>query len=331
MRVHSPRRVSQSPLAVAIGISVGFHLLVVAVALLVRTPANTPAMKRGEPLFVELPQADQPAERGAPAGPSSQPKGPTTPPAPPAVKAQPQPRAAPTPPQPSPREVRPPQPRAPEQTAAASPPPRPATPEAPAPDGLQAPAPAPKPPEPTVNEPEPAPEPPAREASPPPRVAAVPPQPPLVDSRSALRRGGPGGAGGSGEGWAGIEGEPIPLDSSDPKFNDYLERIRRMIKEKWGYPCVKDLASGHCDYKSARLVIVFGILKDGRVPVVEVAKQSGYPIYDDYAANAIKLAQPFPPVPASLMSSAKSGSAGVKIVAAFHYQLVESSLTNILR
>jgi len=162
-------------------------------------------------------------------------------------------------------------------------------------------------------------------------VAAVPPRPPLIDSRSALRRGGPAGAGGSGESWAGIEGEPIPLDSSDPKFNDYLERIRRMIKEKWGYPCVKDLANGHCDYKSARLVIVFGILKDGRVPVVEVAQQSGYPIYDDYAANAIKLAQPFPPVPASLMASAKSGSSGVKIVAAFHYQLVESSLTNILR
>src|SRR2546425_477082 len=73
MRVHSPRRMSQSPFAVAIGISVGFHLLLLAVALLVRTPANSPAMKRGEPLFVELPQADQPAERGAPASPSAAP------------------------------------------------------------------------------------------------------------------------------------------------------------------------------------------------------------------------------------------------------------------
>jgi protein TonB len=323
---------SQSPFAVAIGISVGFHLLLLAVALLVRTPASSPAMKRGEPLFVELPQADQPAERGAPASPSAAPKTPPTPPAPPAVKAQPQPRVAPSPPQPSPREVRAPQPRAPEQTAAATAPPRAATPEAPAPDGTQAAAPAAKPAEPMVNEPERLAETPPREASPPqPRVAAVPPQPPMVDSRSALRRGGPGGAGGSGEGWAGIEGEPIPLDSSDPKYNDYLDRIRRMIKEKWGYPCIKDLASGHCDYKSARLVIVFGILKDGRVPVVEVAQQSGYAIYDDYAANAIKLAQPFPPVPASLMASAKSGSSGVKIVAAFQYMLVESSLTNILR
>ena len=104
-----------------------------------------------------------------------------------------------------------------------------------------------------------------------------------------------------------------------------------MIKEKWGYPCIKDVATGHCDYKSARLVIVFGILKDGRVPMLEVAQQSGYAIYDDYASNAIRLAQPFPPVPASLMATAKSGSSGVKIVAAFQYVLVESSLTNILR
>jgi len=213
-----------------------------------------------------------------------------------------------------------------------SPPARPATPEPPAPDGLQAPTPPPTAAEPMVNEPARAPETPPREASPPqPRVATVPPQPPLVDSRTALRRGGPGGAGGSGEGWAGIEGEPIPLDSSDPKYNDYLERVRRMIKEKWGYPCIKDIATGHCDYKSARLVIVFGILKDGRVPMLEVAQQSGYAVYDDYAANAIRLAQPFPPVPASLMATAKSGSSGVKIVAAFQYVLVESSLTNILR
>jgi outer membrane biosynthesis protein TonB len=193
----------------------------------------------------------------------------------------------------------------------------------------------PKAAEPAPSEPARAPEAP-REATPPspsPRVAAVPESQPAPDIRQALRRGGPGpgGAGGKGEGWSGIEGEPIPLDSTDPKFNDYLDRIRRMIKEKWGYPCIKDIATGHCDYKSARLVIVFGILKDGRVPMLEVAQQSGYDVYDDYAVNAIKLASPFPPVPASLMATAKSGSAGVKIVAAFQYVLVESSLTNILR
>ena len=335
MRVHVSRRVSRRPLAIAIGVSVGLHLLLLAVVLLVRPPANPYMVKRGEPLFIELPKAEGPAERGAPPAPSPTPKGQPAPPAPPAVKAQPQPRVAPSQPQPAPASPRAPQPRAPEPPAVASAPVRPPTPEPPAADGLQASTPPSKPAEPVVDEPVRPPEAQPREAAPatppPPQVAAVPPSPPLIDSRSALRRGGPAGAGGAGEGWAGIEGEPIPLDSADPKYNDYLERVRRMIKEKWGYPCIKDVSTGHCDYKSARLKIVFGILRDGRVPTLAVTLESGYPIYDDYAANAIRLAQPFPPVPASLLAAAKSGSTGVKIEAAFQYVLVESSLTNILR
>ena len=345
MRVHTARRVSRRPLAIAIGVSVGLHLLIVAAVLFVRPPANPYMVKRGEPLFVELPKAEEPAARGGPQGGEPTPNTPPAPPARPAPKAQPQPqpRVAARPPQPSPAEPRAPQPqqpaqRAPQQQAVASAPSTPTPPaahEPPAPDGLQPAQPPAKSAEPAPSEPARPPEAPPRDAAqsapPQPRVAAVPPSPPLVDSRAALRRGGPGGAGGAGEGWAGIEGEPIPLDSSDPKYNDYLERVRRMIKEKWGYPCIKDVATGHCDYKSARLVIVFGILKDGRVPTLEVHQQSGYAIYDDYAANAIRLASPFPPVPAALMATAKSGSAGVKIVAAFQYVLVESSLTNILR
>jgi TonB family protein len=134
------------------------------------------------------------------------------------------------------------------------------------------------------------------------------------DSLSALRRPvwAPGNAGQRGESWAGIEGEPLPLDSTDPRYNDYLDGLRRMIKERWGYPCVKDHATGRCEYKSVKVTIVFGILKDGRVPTLEVVQPSGYEIYDNYAANAIRLASPFPPVPQALMATAQPGSAGVK-------------------
>jgi protein TonB len=151
-------------------------------------------------------------------------------------------------------------------------------------------------------------------------VASIPsgPRDPVFDLRSLGR----GGAGGRGEARGGIEGEPIPLDSRDPKYSDYLDRIRRMIKERWGYPCVKTGTA--CEYKTAELVIEFGIAKDGKVPFVHLVRTSGYPIYDDYALNAIRLASPFPPVPDSLSKK------GFPIMARFHY-VVDTSLVNTLR
>jgi TonB family protein len=104
-----------------------------------------------------------------------------------------------------------------------------------------------------------------------------------------------------------------------------------MIKEKWDYPCVKNMATGHCDYKSARLVIELGIFKDGRAAYVTVIQGAGFEVYDEYAVAAIRLAQPFPPVPPELTERAAPGSPGVRIVATFHYNLVGSSLTQILR
>ncbi len=264
--------------------SVAAHLLVLGVLVWVKPPSMVVDVKRGEPLFVELPAADEPAQRGLP--PASTPERP---------KAQPAPR--PVAPAASPAPVTP----SPSMVARAVPEPAPPTPV---------------PPEAAA-----------------PRVAPLAPAPPAPreaapDIRAALRRGapGPGGAGGSGEGRAGIEGEPIPLDSKDPRYNDYLDRVRRMIKEKWAYPCVKNDATGHCEYKSAQLVIEFGILKDGRVPFVVVRKHSDFDIYDEYALNAIKLASPFPPVPDALTSGRK----GIPILATFSY-IVESSLTNLLR
>src|SRR5207245_2801465 len=191
---------------VSVAGSVAAHLLVVAALVWVKPPSTIMTVKRGEPLFVELPEADEPAQRGLPGG--------------------------------------------------------------------RAPGPGEAPP----------------------------------DAGSARRRGGPGpnGAGGSGEGRAGIEGEPLPLDSKDARYNDYLDRVRRMIKEKWAYPCVNNLATGQCEYKSAQLVIEFGILRDGRVPFVIVLKQSDFEIYDEYAVNAIELASYFPP----MQNSVSDGRAG---------------------
>jgi outer membrane biosynthesis protein TonB len=328
---------SQRPL-VGIGGSLALHLALVAALVWVKPPSTDVKIKRGEPLFVELPQADEQAQQGLPGGPPN-PAEPAKP-APPVAKAQPAPKPA------APVVARPASPPRTEGGLTEKPvaPPRPAPPRVPEPPKVASAPPISKP-----DAPEPVPAVPAKPAVTPPdrpevAEAPKPAEPPkdaardgagaaggpkvaaVPDVRSALGRGGPGGAGGRGEGRAGIEGEPIPLDSKDPRYNDYLDRVRRLIKAKWVYPCVKDDATGRCEYKSAQLVIEFGILKDGRVPFVTVRAQSGLGIYDEYAVNAIKLASPFPPVPDSMTGSRR----GIPILATFSY-IVESSLTNLLR
>ena len=116
-----------------------------------------------------------------------------------------------------------------------------------------------------------------------------------------------------------VGGEPVPLDSVDPRYSAYLGRVREMIKQKWSYPCVTNEATATCEYKSAKVVIVFDVLSDGRVTLVAVQERSGHEIYDDYAVNAITQASPFPPVPPELMTLAKSGGTGIRITAAFDY------------
>jgi TonB family protein len=347
--------------------SLVLHLVAVGLVLMMNgLPSTRYVVKRGEPLFVELPDLSEPAPKGNPAAktlgaPASQPrpapKAAPPPrvaaaPPPPAVKPEPERAVEPTPPPPpksQPEATPPPPPKAesqPEPAVAPPPPPAPEPPRVvepppPPPSVAEAPpAPAPPPPAPPVAQAPPAPAapaaPPAPTTSPEParapQVALATPAPatpePPIDIRSALGRGG--GAGGArGGGRGGIEGEPIPLDSADAKFSDYLDRLRRRIKDKWGFPCIKG-GPGVCEYKTTSLIVEFGILKDGRLQFIEVVQSSGFPIYDDYAVNAIKFASPFPAVPPDMIVSMRRGSTGVSIMARFNY-VVDTSLTNLLR
>ena len=47
-----------------------------------------------------------------------------------------------------------------------------------------------------------------------------------ADPRAAGTQGGRGG----------VEGEPVPLDSPDPKYAEYFDLVREKIRENWGYP-----------------------------------------------------------------------------------------------
>jgi len=317
------RQWQRGRLAAGVTVSVLLHLVLVALVIGLRLPGTRYEARRGEPLIVELPKAPESPPPGFPGAPASRPSRASAPaaPSPPARVAA---KSAPIPAEPvqRPQRAQPvqrPQPPEPVQRAAepvphaAEPVTRP-QPVAPAEPAQHVPsAVATKPSEADA-------QPPAER-----QVAALPPtaQPPgraTPDIRTALRRG----AGGSGDGRGGIEGEPIPLDSTDPRYSDYLEQVRRRIKEKWGYPCEKNEQTRVCEYRSTQLIIEFGIAKSGELAFVTLMRTSGHPIYDDYALNAVKLASPFPPIPDTFSKK------GVPIHASFHYVL-QSSLTNILR
>jgi TonB family protein len=302
-------------------VSLLVHALLTWVVLWGLTGELTPRWrpKPGDTIIVELPRPDETAQAGSPSAPppprSPAPPAPATPPKP-AAPPRDEPRAAS-----ARRAVEPvvPSPRTPE--------PPPAVKE-PAPRVAE---PAPSPAEPPAAKPEPAPRSPSPERRSAEReVAALPPRPPgppsASDVRAALRRG----AGGQGQGRGGIEGDPVPLDSQDVQFSEYLEQVRRRIKEKWGFPCVQNPLTRECDHHTTSLDVHFGILKDGRVQFVEVVRSADYAVYDEYATRAILLAQPFPPVPPALMATRGPGSTGIPISARFSY-VVESSLTNLLR
>ena len=324
------------------------------IVTLVWTPMpSAPGQKRGDALIVELPNVNEPANVGTP-GPepnaapirgASEPKPAPAPRAPapprPPAAAPPRPPAVarpPAPPAPSPAPkmaARPaerlpneqgelPVPKPAPEVAAATPPPTPPTPGPSERAPVEPPQAPPAPPQ-TAAAPQ--------APTPPGPVASLPPTP---DIRSAFRRGGggggsgAGGAGGTGAGRGGIVGEPVALDSKDTDLSDYLERVKRLIKQNWVYPCVKDRATGACEYKSTELIIEFGILKQGPLQYVEVRRTSPWDVYDDSAVTAIKLASPFPPVPPAMMARMARGSTGAAIRARFVYH-VDTGLTNLVR
>ena len=293
--------------------------------------------RKGDTIIVELPTPEESASTGSPAAPPAPAPRPAPPRSPAPIAARPSPpREAPAPPRVAsapPRRVEPtPVPKAPEPVPAA---PEPAPPE----PASRAPEPAPSAAEPVAVEPkvaEPAPRPSAPAAAEARRgpaesqVASLPPggrpTPSIGDVRAALRQG----AGGRGQGRGGIEGDPVPLDSADARYSEYLEQIRQRIKAKWGFPCVRNAATRECAHHTTSLDVHFGILQDGRVQFVDVVRPADHTIYDEYAVNAIKLASPFPPVPPAIMATLRAGSAGMPLSVRFSY-VVESSLTNLLR
>jgi periplasmic protein TonB len=313
-------------LVVTVLVSLLLHVLI-GTALLMSGGLHGPNLaKRGEPLFVDI-APDRPKE-SAPLGNPARPVGPDTgepekprPIAPPPAKAQPpSPPARPVPPAPRVAEAPKPAPRAPEPReltkAAPQPPPPAAKSEEPAYEGRSAQPAAPPQTAKALPEPQPQPQP-QQPAAPSPgseqRVAAVPQ--PTTPPSGMFRT--PGGGGGLKGGRGGIEGEPIPLDTPEPKFQDYFNRIREQIKRNWIYP--REAGDRGIE---GELLIEFGIAKGGELQFILLRRTSGIPILDEYALRAVKLASPFPPVPDVISKG------GLPINGIFRYQIVGASLLN---
>jgi TonB family protein len=115
--------------------------------------------------------------------------------------------------------------------------------------------------------------------------------------------------------------DPIPLDSENAGYREYLASVHRMIAAKMRYPCAVDRATGRCEYMAANVEVDIGVFMDGRLAHVTVRESSGIAAYDDGAVKAISAASPFPPVPPALMAKAKPGSASVSIRARLKYVL----------
>ncbi len=302
-----PEDRSNRYLVVTVVISVLLHIGV-GLVLILGGAQQRIISKRGEPLLVDI--APSRPNETAPLGDPSRPVGPdapkrAAPPTPPA------PRAMPTPPAPEPR-ASPKAPEAPRDVAKAPPSPPTSNEPGPAPKTPPPPAPVPDQSQTAKTPPQPGAPTPLLGAPSPPRVASAPSD--QSPTAGMFRRGGGGGLKG---GRGGIEGEAIPLDTPDPRYQDYFNQIRERIKSKWIYPYEASSRG-----IGGELAIEFGIAKSGELQFIERRRSSGVELLDDYAMRAVQLASPFPPVPDAISKG------GLPIHGIFRYQLLGSGMIN---
>jgi len=323
------RQWQRGRLTVAVLASVLLHALLFVVLMEVHPRHAGLGTKRGDALIVELPKDSEPAAAGAPGVPAPRPATPsaaTPPPSAGKASVKPASRAevSAPPPRPTPTAKSAPPPPEPERRVAAAPSPPPASsppaakppPAADASGKPEARGPESARPSDAASKPDASPE---RQVASAASEATSSGRAFVPDIRSLRGTGGVHGGGGEGRG--GVEGDPVSLDNPDPRYADYLLRVKRQIEEKMTYPCVKDPTTRSCDYKSAQLVLEFGIRKDGELAFVQLRDAATDPVFDDVSANAIKLASPFPPLPDAIR---RLHPTGLPISAHFRYEFTQS-------
>ncbi|MBI5327654.1 MAG: energy transducer TonB [Deltaproteobacteria bacterium] len=107
------------------------------------------------------------------------------------------------------------------------------------------------------------------------------------------------------------ENKSLSLEASDPKSISYLQGLKGKIYHKWEYPEAAARTG-----QTGRLWVRFIIKKDGELEEVIVIKSSGYPMLDDAALSAIRLAAPYYPFPNGFGSLER-----ITINASFEYMI----------
>ena len=101
----------------------------------------------------------------------------------------------------------------------------------------------------------------------------------------------------------------------------YFENVKKNVAARLKYPCIANARTGVCEPLTADVGVDFGILRDGTLRYVEIARPSGYRVYDDEAVRAVRSAAPFPPVPDDVMAALPVQSTGVPIRANFRFNV----------
>mgnify|MGYP001252616669 FL=1 len=86
---------------------------------------------------------------------------------------------------------------------------------------------------------------------------------------------------------------PISLNTKDPLYVSYFNKVKQTIEQHWEYP---EMALRYG--LQGRLALEFTINGGGQLEGLRLIRSSGSQLLDEEALRAIKAAAPFPPIPA---------------------------------
>jgi protein TonB len=90
---------------------------------------------------------------------------------------------------------------------------------------------------------------------------------------------------------------PVSLNSHDPVYMSYFNRIKQAINQNWEYP---ELAKRYG--LQGTLFLEFAVGANGQLEQLRLVRSSGSQLLDDEALRAIKAAAPFAPIPSWIKS-----------------------------